>query len=184
MINLEIRDIILTRKRDLVIDVALVHDVLGNSRDAHRNGQLCYDDLNLLSNNAARAKVQKYRDDYSASHVNKAFLPALVSTSGRIRGEFLRLLYSSPTARQSTFSKPSGRSPPVKPSPGAAPNTSFITARPSGSHELTPLPSARTWLLTLPGASPFPLLARCIIPSSLLTLLAVPKPESPPCVKS
>ena len=44
-------------------------------------------------NNAASAKVQKYREDYSASDVNKAFLPALLSTSGRIHGEFLRLLY-------------------------------------------------------------------------------------------
>ena len=44
-------------------------------------------------NNAASAKVQKYREDNSASDVNKAFLPALLSTSGRIHGEFLRLLY-------------------------------------------------------------------------------------------
>jgi hypothetical protein len=37
--------------------------------------------------------VQEYREDYSASDVNKAFLPALVSTCGRIHGKFLRLLY-------------------------------------------------------------------------------------------
>ena len=40
-------------------------------------GQLRYDDPDLLLNKVARAKVQKYRDDYSASDVNKAFLPAL-----------------------------------------------------------------------------------------------------------
>ena len=61
-------------------------------RDVRRNGHLCYDDPNLLLNNAASAKVQKYCEDYSASDVNKAFLPALLSTSGRIHGEFLRLL--------------------------------------------------------------------------------------------
>ena len=77
----------------MVIDVALVHDFSGNLRDAYRNGQLRYDDPNLLLNNVTRAKVQKYRDDYSASDVNKVFLSALLSTSGRIHGEFLRLLY-------------------------------------------------------------------------------------------
>ena len=71
----------------MVIDVDRVHDFSGNSREAHCNGQLHYDDPNLLLNNAAIAKVQKYRDDYSASDVNKAFLPALLSPSGRIHGE-------------------------------------------------------------------------------------------------
>ena len=92
--DLEIRDINLAGKRDLVIDVALVYDFSGDcSRDARRNGQLRYDDPDLLLNNAARAKVHKYREDSSASDVNKAFLSALLSTSGRIHGEFLRLLY-------------------------------------------------------------------------------------------
>ena len=49
--DLEIRDINLAGKRDLVIDVALVHDFLGNrSCDARRNGQVCYDDPDLLLN--------------------------------------------------------------------------------------------------------------------------------------
>ena len=48
--DLEIQDINLGGQRDLVIDVALVHDFSGNSRDAHRNGQLRYDDPNLLLN--------------------------------------------------------------------------------------------------------------------------------------
>ena len=51
--DLEIRDINLGGKRDLVIDVALVHDFSGNcSRDARCNGQLRYDDPDLLLNNA------------------------------------------------------------------------------------------------------------------------------------
>ena len=58
-------------------------------------GQLRYDDPDLL--NAASAKVQKYREDYSASDINKTFLPALLSTSSRIHGSscttpFLSLL--------------------------------------------------------------------------------------------
>ena len=46
----------------------------------------------LLLNNAASAKVHKYREDYSASDANKVFLLALLSTSSRIHEEFLRLL--------------------------------------------------------------------------------------------
>ena len=49
--------------------------------------------LNLLLNKTASAKVQKYREYCSASDFNNAFLPALLSTSGRIHGKFLRLLY-------------------------------------------------------------------------------------------
>ena len=96
---------------------------------ARRNGQLRYDDPDLLLNNAARAKVQKHREGYSASDLNKAFLPALVSTSGRIHGEFLRLLYIPAHRQTVTFFETLGRSRPLKPLPGAAPNTSFTTAR-------------------------------------------------------
>ena len=91
---MEIIDINLAVKLDLLIDVALIRDFSGNCLgDARRNGQLRYDDPDLFLNNAASAKVQKYREDYSASDVNKAFLPALLSTSSLIHGEFLRLLY-------------------------------------------------------------------------------------------
>ena len=57
------------------------------------NGQLRHDDPDLLLNSVASANVQKYREDYSASGVNKAFLPAILPSSGRIPGKFLRLLY-------------------------------------------------------------------------------------------
>ena len=53
-------------------------------------------------------------------------------------------------------------------SPGAALKTSFTTARPSGSHAPKPLPYARTWLLTLQGASHVPSRVRCMTPSSSL----------------
>ena len=38
-------------------------------------------------------KIDKYRAGYAALDVRKAFLPAVVSTSGRIHGDLLRLLY-------------------------------------------------------------------------------------------
>ena len=61
------KDINLAGKRDLVIDVSLVHDFTENSRrdDYRRNGQLRYDDPDLLLHNAANAEVQEYREDYS-----------------------------------------------------------------------------------------------------------------------
>ena len=39
----------------------------------------------------AQAKVDKYREGYAAPGLRHAFLPAVVSTSGRIHGELLRL---------------------------------------------------------------------------------------------
>ena len=41
----------------------------------------------------AQEKIDKYRAVYAATDVRKAFLPAVVSTSGRIHGDLLRLLY-------------------------------------------------------------------------------------------
>ena len=41
----------------------------------------------------AQEKIDKYRAGYAAQDVRKAFLPAVVSTSGRIHGDLLRLLY-------------------------------------------------------------------------------------------
>ena len=37
--------------------------------------------------------MRKYREAYAAPDRLLAFLPAIMSTSGRIHGEFLRLLY-------------------------------------------------------------------------------------------
>ena len=54
----EIRDITLARQSDLVIDVALVHDLSENCLCvARRNGHLCYDDPDMLLNKATSAKV-------------------------------------------------------------------------------------------------------------------------------
>jgi hypothetical protein len=41
--------------------------------------------------NAAKRKVDKYRLDYLQEE--KAFLPLIASTSGRLHGEFVRFLY-------------------------------------------------------------------------------------------
>ena len=47
----------------------------------------------MLLNNAADVNVRKYRDAYALPYPLLAFLPAIMSTSGRIHREFLRLLH-------------------------------------------------------------------------------------------
>ena len=58
------------------------------------NGQLQDHDPNWLLEIEARKKKERYRDGYTSRHCTTyAFLPCAMSTSGRIGGEFLRLLY-------------------------------------------------------------------------------------------
>ena len=65
--DLQIQNVNLAGKTHLVIDGALVHDFLSDCwRDVRRNGQLCYADPDMLLNNAANAKVRKYREAYAA----------------------------------------------------------------------------------------------------------------------
>ena len=45
---------------------------------------LCHQDLDLALSQRAQAKVDKFREGYAAPGLRHAFLPALVSTSGRI----------------------------------------------------------------------------------------------------
>ena len=165
-----------------MIDVSLFHDFTGNSwrDDYRRNGQLRYDDPDLLLHNAANAKVQKYREDYSASDVNKTFIPAILSTSGRIHGEFLRPLYILAHRQTVNFFDTLGEEPSNEALPGAALNTSFTTARLSGSHALMPLPYARVAVAPhMLGASHFPSRVCCMTASSSL-FNAVPKFLFPP----
>jgi hypothetical protein len=59
-----------------------------------RNSQLRDPDVNRLLEKAARTKVARYRDAYAnRPGTTHAFLPCVMSTSGRIHGELLRLLY-------------------------------------------------------------------------------------------
>ena len=57
------------------------------------NGTLRHADINHVLSHRAQEKIDKYRAGYAATDVRKAFLPAVVSTSGRIHGDLLRLLY-------------------------------------------------------------------------------------------
>ena len=80
--------------QDLIIDVSVVHEFGGdNMVDVSRNGQLRDIDPYRTLENAARRKINRYREAYASRQVPLAFIPCIVSTSGRIHAEFLRFLY-------------------------------------------------------------------------------------------
>ena len=81
-------------KRNLVIDVSITHDRIGSSKsNPHLNGTLSHPNApDALLNQAAQRKVQKYRNAYANNHTI-SFLPAITSTSTRMHGEFLRLIF-------------------------------------------------------------------------------------------
>ena len=65
----------------------------GSADNPSENGTLRHSDINLVLLQRAQEKVDKYRAGYAAQGMRHASLPAVVSTSGRIHGDLLRLLY-------------------------------------------------------------------------------------------
>jgi len=59
--------------------------------DPARNGEASHADANGALDAAVKAKLDNYQHDYNER--NFFFLPAVMTTSGRISGDFLRLLY-------------------------------------------------------------------------------------------
>ena len=72
------------------------HEFHGSCADPMRNGEASHDA-------AVKAKLDNYQHDYNER--NFFFLPAVITTSGRISGDFLRLLYilSHPTSTTSNI---------------------------------------------------------------------------------
>ena len=73
------------------IDVTLRGEFHGSCIDPARNGEASYADPNGAIDAAVKAKLDNYQHDYNER--NFLFLPAVMTTSGRISGDFLRLLY-------------------------------------------------------------------------------------------
>jgi hypothetical protein len=71
--------------------VTLRGEFHGSCIDPARNGEASYADPNGAIDAAVKAKLDNYQHDYS--ECNFLFLPAVMTTSGRISGDFLRLLY-------------------------------------------------------------------------------------------
>ena len=65
------------------------------SSDPNLDGKLHYpNDIDRSLNEAATDKIRKYRADYNNNPPNvTSFIPAIVSTSGRLHSEFVRILF-------------------------------------------------------------------------------------------
>jgi hypothetical protein len=84
----------------------MTHDRFGSSSHVQQNGLLSHpQDLDAPLRVAAQRKINSYRQQY-ADNQNISFLPAIVSTSTRMHGEFLRLLFYRPTGRPRRTSLP------------------------------------------------------------------------------
>ncbi len=74
--------------RSLVFDLSIAHDRFGSSSHVQQNGTLSNpQDLDGPLRVAAQRKINAYRQQYIS------FLPAIMSTSTRMHGEFLRLRF-------------------------------------------------------------------------------------------
>jgi hypothetical protein len=77
----------------VVFDLSITHDRFGSSSHVQQNGSLSHpQDLDGPMRVAAQRKTNAYKQTY-ADNQNISFLPAIMSTSNRIHGEFLRLLF-------------------------------------------------------------------------------------------
>jgi hypothetical protein len=79
----------------LVLDLRIAHDRVGSSTDPNLNGHLKYpNNFDQSLNDADANKVRKYRTDYNDRPPSVvSFMPDIVSTSGRLHSEFVRLLF-------------------------------------------------------------------------------------------
>ncbi len=76
-----------------VVFDCITHDRIGSSCHVQQNGLLSHpQDLEALLRLAAQRKMYSYRQQY-ADNQNISFLPAIMTTSSRMHGEFLRLLF-------------------------------------------------------------------------------------------
>ena len=86
-----VKDFQLAGIQDLIIDVSLRHEFYGSCLNHMRNGEASHADANGELDAAVKAKLDNYQHDYNER--NFFFLPAVMTTSGRISCDFLRLLY-------------------------------------------------------------------------------------------
>ena len=80
-------------RRSLVFDLSMTHDRFGSSSHVQQKGMVSHhQDLEAPLRLAAQRKINGYRQQYGDNQ-NISFLPAIMSTSTRMHGEFFRLLF-------------------------------------------------------------------------------------------
>jgi hypothetical protein len=89
--DLLIKDFQLQGVRDVIVDVTCLHEFRGSCANQERNGEHLLLDVNGGLDAAVKEKFDHYQHDYNER--NFFFLPAATTTSGRISGDFLSLLY-------------------------------------------------------------------------------------------
>ncbi len=94
----------------LVLDLRVAHDRVGNSADPALNGHLRYPNhLDQSLNDAVADKIRKYHADYNNNPPRGVgFMPAIASTSGRLHGEFIRILFLQAHGETDRFFAASG----------------------------------------------------------------------------
>ena len=88
-------------KRNLAMDLTVKHERFGSSMKV-TNGTLC---VRLANRDRpieqeAREKIAKHRNLYNLLPGDIGFLPLVVSTSGRLNADFIRLVYRVCTPRR------------------------------------------------------------------------------------
>jgi hypothetical protein len=79
--------------RSLVFDLSITDDRIGSSCHVQQNGSLSHtQDLDAPLRIAAQRKINTYRQHH-ADNQDISFLPAIMTTSSRMHGELLRLLF-------------------------------------------------------------------------------------------
>ncbi len=94
----------------LVLDLRIAHDRVGSSTDPTLDRHLRYpNNLDQSLNDAAVDKIRKYRTDYNNRPPSPvSFMPTIVSTSGRLHSDFVRLLFSQGHRETDRFFSDSG----------------------------------------------------------------------------
>jgi hypothetical protein len=79
----------------MVLDLRIVHERWGSSTDPTLNGHLHYpNDLDKPQNEVGTDKIRKYLTDCNLNPPNTiSFMSGIVSTSGRLHIEFVRILF-------------------------------------------------------------------------------------------
>ena len=90
--DLWVKDLQLAGVGHVIIDTTLRHEFHGNAyANLALNGEPSHQAVDGALDEAVKEKIATSADDYNAR--NFFFLPAVMTTSGRTSGDFLRLLY-------------------------------------------------------------------------------------------
>ena len=96
-----------------MLDLRITHDRVGRSSDLSLNGNLRHpNDIDKSLHEESTDKIRKYRADYNNNPpTSVSFMSTIVSTSGRLHSEFLRLLFLQAHRETDRFFAASGVQP-------------------------------------------------------------------------